>query len=138
MRIGTCLVVTLLCGVPWLDAGQSSSFDKLSAADRVVFAERFQRELWPLLTRGGKDSCLGCHHGKHSSGLRLSGQADADFRTLLREGFLLKDDPGSVLASVTRTDGKRRMPPGKRPAWSAAEVRLLRDFVEDLHKRQQP
>jgi hypothetical protein len=120
-----------------LEAGQGPSFDKLSDQDRKALSERFQREVWPLLQRGGKDGCVGCHRdGKIVSALHMTGDADKDFRMLLREGFLLKDDAGSLLARVVETDLRRRMPPRKFPGWTAAETKTLRDFVEAVDKKQ--
>jgi hypothetical protein len=106
---------------------------KLSAADQKKFAERFSKEVWPLLTRRGKDGCVGCHHPKHRTELRFSGKPDSDLAMLLKEGFLIPDDPGSLLAVVT-TRKRGRMPPGNRTAWTAAEVKVLRAFETDLNK----
>src|SRR4051812_31842381 len=120
-----------------LQAGQGPSFDKLPDADRKALGERFRREVWPLLERHGKDGCVGCHRdGKIVSALHMTGDADRDFRTLLREGFLLKDDNGSLLARVVDPDRRRRMPPGKRALWTEAETKTLRDFVEAVHQKQ--
>jgi hypothetical protein len=120
-----------------LEAGQAPSFDKLSDQDRKALGERFKRDVWPLLQRGGKDGCVGCHRDvKIVSALHMTGDSDKDFRMLLREGFLLKDDAGSLLARIVETDLRRRMPPRKFPAWTAAETKTLRDFVEAVDKKQ--
>ena len=93
--------------------------------------------VWPLLERGGKNGCVGCHNGKILSTLRMSGDADKDFRDMLREGFFLKGDVGSLLARILETDKKRRMPPpSKGPAWGVADVKILSDFVNDVHNKQ--
>ena len=126
--------VVLLLGLRRPSAAQPPSFDKLVEADRKVLGERFQREIWPLLVRGGKDGCVGCHTGK--TALRFAGDADKNFRMLLREGFFLKDDDGSLLSRINDTNKKRVMPPGNRPHWTAAEKRLLSDFVEAVHQKQ--
>src|SRR5262245_22650245 len=97
-----------------LQARQAPSFDRLADADRKELGERFRRDVWPLLERNGKDGCVGCHKtGKIVSALRMSGEADRDFRMLLRDGFLLKGDAGSLLERITDPDPKRRMPPRK-------------------------
>src|SRR5204863_500760 len=82
----------------------------------------------PLLTRDGKEGCVGCHAGKGGGALRFSGNPDKDFVMLLRDGFFLKDDAGSLLERVADRDVKRRMPPN-RPAWPEADVKVLRTFV---------
>jgi hypothetical protein len=120
-----------------LEAGQAPSFDKLADQDRKALGELFKRDVWPLLERGGKDGCVGCHRdGKIVSALHMTGKPDQDFRMLLREGFLLKDDAGSLLARVVETDSRRRMPPGKLRGWTAAETKTLRDFVEAVDEKQ--
>jgi hypothetical protein len=120
-----------------LRAAQAPNFDRLSEEDRQAFAERFRREVWPLLERNGKDGCVGCHRdAKIVSALRMSGDADKDYRMLLRDGFFLKGDAGSLLSRILETDRKRVMPPSKFPRWTEAEVKTLRDFVEDVHQKQ--
>src|SRR4051794_39027265 len=94
---GLLLLVAFLGLRGWVLA-QGRNFDKLADADRKVLGERFKADVWPLLVRGGKDGCVGCHSGgKLVSALRFSGDPDKDFRMLLREGFFLKDDGGSLL-----------------------------------------
>jgi hypothetical protein len=132
------LLLLLAASVSALGAAQAPSFDRLSEEDRKALGERFKREVWPLLEQGGKNGCVGCHRdGKIVSALRMSGDADRDFRMLLRDGFLLKDDAGSLLARVLDPDRRRRMPPpSKGPAWGEGEVRTLRAFVEAIHQKQ--
>jgi hypothetical protein len=143
------LVGVLLAGL-WggrLASAGGQQFDRLTDADRKVFAERFEQEVWPLLTRGGKDGCVGCHRGGGIvSALRMSGNVDKDFRMLLKEGFFLHPDAGSLLARVTERDEKRRMPhkwaAAKKEAipgepWPEKDIQILRNFVVDVDKKQQ-
>jgi len=129
------LVVLAMIAIlaPALVNGQN--FDRLDESDRQAFQRRFEKEIWPLLTRGGKDSCMSCHQ-KGAGSLRLRGDAGKDFVYLLKEGFFLRDDAGSLLARVSDKDKKRRMPPGLRAAWTDAEVSVLRAFVIDVDKKQ--
>jgi hypothetical protein len=141
MRARRCLVVLALlgavAGANGLRAEQGKSFDKLSDDDRAAFAARFKKEVWPLLLRDGKEGCVGCHgSGKGGGALRFSGNPERDFAMLLRDGFLIKDDAGSLLERVVDKDARRRMPP-KRPAWKDADVQVLRTFVNDVHLKQQ-
>jgi hypothetical protein len=122
-----------------LRAGQGPNFDKLNDADRAEFARRFERDVWPLLVRGGKDGCVGCHTtGKIVSSLKMKNDAGKDFRYMLREGFFIKGDPGSLLERMLTKDPKRRMPPDKLPGWTPAELKVLTDFVNDLDQKQKP
>ena len=127
------LAAVLLLAVE-LRAGQVGKFDKLSEADRKAFSERFQKEIWPLLERGGKDGCAGCHATKKGS-LHLSGDPAKDFVMLVGDGYMLRKDPGSMLERIVDKDKKRRMPPDERPGWTEAEVQVLRQFVDDLDKK---
>ena len=124
----------LLASVEILVAG-GINFDKLSDADRKVFSERFEKEIWPLMTRGGKQGCVGCHNGKIVADLRLSGDAKKDFAKMLKDGFFLHDDAGSLLARITDKDKTRRMPKDAEP-WNAKDTETLRRFTEDMHKKE--
>lgn len=120
-----------------LAAGQAQNFDRLAPADHKAFAERFEKEVWPLMTRGGKDGCVSCHAGKGSGSLKLSGAAAKDFARLLKEGFFIPGDAGSLLERITDPSAERRMPL-KKTAWPEADVKVLRAFVTDLDKKQRP
>ena len=111
---------------------QPGKFDKLSAEDRAALAQRFQKEVWPLLERGGKDGCVGCHNGTKVTTLRFSGKPADDFAMLVGDGFMIKGDPGSILERITDKDPKRVMPPNKLPRWSPDEVKVLRAFVNEV------
>ena len=128
--MGTGLAVAL--------AGGGGNFDKLSDADRKVFQERFTKEIWPLMQRNGKDGCAGCHGAgsKTVSSLKLKGDPAKDFPMLLKEGFFIPDDSGSVLTRISSKDKERRMP-HKREPWVKAEIDVLQKFVADLDKKQQ-
>lgn len=129
-------LVCLISGIAINVNGAPLDFDNLKEADRAAFSVRFEKEIWPLLKRNGRDGCVGCHKQKRGT-LAFSGKADPDFRTLLSMGFLLPDDPGSILHAVSVATGQQRMPPGKRPRWTKKEVELLRRFLEDVDKKQQ-
>jgi hypothetical protein len=125
-------------GVGWLLADQPVPAGQLSAADHKAFELRFQRDLWPLLSRNGKDGCVGCHHREHKSGLQFFPDADTSFQVLLTEGFFEPANPSSLLARASAPKGDGRMPPGSRPGWTDAELQTLRRFVNDLYQRQNP
>ncbi len=139
MKASRWLVVYVGAAVACLGAahgrGQPPSFDRLSEADRKAFGERFRKELWPLLLAGGKDGCVGCHNGRGGGSLRFRGDPERDFRMLVKDGFFLKDDAGSLLDRVVDPDRKRRMPPKNLPQWTESQVRVLRAFVNDLDRK---
>jgi hypothetical protein len=132
---GMLLLAVTVLAADRLRAGEIGKFDKLSPTDRKAFGERFQKEIWPLLERGGKDGCVGCHNGKKVTTLRFSGEQAKDFLMLVGDGYMIRKDPGSLLERITDKDKKRRMPPDERPHWTEAEVQLLRQFVDDLDKK---
>jgi len=115
---------------------QPPSFDKLTGADRQVFQKRFEKEIWPLMTRNGKQGCVGCHSGKQVTALRLTSKLETDFPMLIKDGFFLPNDAGSLLGRITDPDKERRMPKDRAP-WTEQEVQVLRAFVGDLDKKQQ-
>jgi hypothetical protein len=135
-RILAGLLAFSACGLTIALAG-GNNFDRLTAADRAVMQVRFNKEIWPLLERGGKQGCVGCHTpGKGS--LKMTGKADKDFRMLVKDGFFLPDDSGSILSRITSKNKKQMMPPpGKGDPWTKADIEVLEKFVADLDKKQQ-
>lgn len=138
----TLIVLALVLGcAAWswhYCAAQSNRFDKLTEDDRNAFAKRFEKEIWPLMNRNGKDGCVGCHAPVHISSMRFKDkEPDKAFRMLLKQGFFLTDDVGGILFKISHKDPKERMPPDGRTAWSAEEVATFKNFVEDLDKKQQ-
>lgn len=116
--------------------GGGGSFDKLGDADRLAFQQRFEREVWPLLLRDAKEGCVGCHVANHRSTLKFVGKASDDYRKLLADGFFLHNDSANLVAVIETKDRKKRMPPGQRPAWVAADITVLKQFIADLDKKQ--
>ena len=138
LAVGAVIANSASWATPRLESNEGGvNFDKLSAEDRKVMQERFAKEIFPLMQRGGKDGCLGCHGGgKGGQALRLTGQVDKDFPKLVKDGFFVPDDPGSLLGRMMEKDPKRRMPPDKKQAWSDKELELMKTFVTDLEKKQ--
>jgi hypothetical protein len=115
-----------------------ANFDFLTDADRKVMQERFVKEIYPMFQKDGKNGCVGCHSGKIVSSLKMSGNAEKDFRMLLKEGFFIPNDSGSMLTRIKSKDRKQRMPPpGKGEPWTEKEMEILHQFVTDLDKKQQ-
>lgn len=131
----TAAALLAFAAVELVLAGGGFNFDKLSDADRQAFSARFEKEIWPLMVRRGKDGCVGCHSGKIVADLRLSGDAKKDFAKMLKDGFFLHDDAGSILARVSEKDKTRRMPKGKAP-WTEQELQILRQFTLDMHTKE--
>jgi hypothetical protein len=119
-------------------AAGGPNFDFLTDADRKGMQERFTKDVWPLMLRGEKNGCVGCHNGKINGTLKMSGQVEKDFRMLVKDGFMIPGDSGSLLAHIKSKDRKKRMPPpGKGEPWTQAEMDVLHQFVVDLDKKQQ-
>lgn len=127
MRCGILLALGLVLLAPVLDASEALSAEKMKR-----WSVRFEKEIWPLLTRNGKDGCVGCHTPRHRSTLRISGGAGEEFEKLLVGGYLLPDDPGAFLHVVSTPNPKTHMPPGRRDSWAADEIALLKRFVTEL------
>src|SRR5690242_18507518 len=91
VRVVLGLVIVSGAALCWpagrAQSDQGVNFDKLSAEDRKVLQERFAQDIWPLMQRGGKDGCVGCHATpKGGQALRLSGKVEKDFPRLLKDG----------------------------------------------------
>lgn len=126
------------CSFGFALAGGGGNFDFLTEADRKVLEVRFVKEVWPLLQRHGKEGCVGCHNGKIVSSLKMSGNAEKDFRMMVKAGFFIPNDSGSLLTRIKSKDRKQKMPPpGKGEPWTDAEKDVLHKFVVDLEKKQQ-
>lgn len=114
-------------------------FDYLKDEDRKQMQERFAKELWPLFERDGKNGCVGCHALPKTGGnMKMTGKIETDFPMLVRDGFFIPGDSGSIHAHVISKDRKKLMPPpGKGERWTPQEVEILEKFVADLDKKQQ-
>jgi hypothetical protein len=137
MKIRLLLIGMLALAGAALAGGPN--FDRLSDDDRKAMQERFAKELWPLMMRGDKNGCVGCHQLPKTGGnMKMTGNLDKDFRKLVKDGFFIPNDSGSIVSHVTSTDRKKRMPPpGKADPWTKDEINVLEKFVADLDKKQQ-
>ena len=111
------------------------NFDSLKDGDRKAMQDRFAKEVWPLLQRNGKEGCVGCHQLPKTGGnMKFTGDLDKDFPMLVKEGFFIPGDSGSMLTQIS----KKRMPPaGKGKVWTKEEIEVLGKFVADLEAKQQ-
>jgi hypothetical protein len=134
-RIFAVVALGILMFAWQVSRAQPPSFDKLTDQDRQALQKRFEKEIWPLMQREGKKGCMGCHAGGQVTALRLTGELSKDFPMLVRDGFFIPDDAGSLLGRVTDPDPERRMPRKGKP-WTDTEVQTLRTFVADLNKKQ--
>jgi hypothetical protein len=105
----------------------------LSPQDNRAFAARFAKEIWPLITRK-ESNCLACHSTGSMTPLKLFPDAESSFKTLLTDGHLDAENPGSLLARLSAPDRARRMPPAPNKPWSDAEIQTLRAFSTDLYE----
>jgi hypothetical protein len=107
----------------------------LSDSDTAALSERFQREIWPLLTRANAN-CVACHNEKNPSQLHFFSDPDSSFKRLFTEGFFDPESPSSILARVSALKPAMRMPPPPAPAWTDAEQATLRAFVDEVFQHQ--
>ena len=98
-----------------------------------AFVRQFAQQFWPLLTRGGEDSCVGCHDAQNSSDLHFFPDARSSFLMLLEKDYFALNEPDSLVGRLTTTHPKKHMPKGKSsPPWSEAEIQRLRAYVTNL------
>ncbi len=125
-RPALLMAAAVLCFTP------AAAGEALNDAELRKWTVRFEKEVWPLLSRNGKDGCSGCHTARHRSTLRMTDSAAQEFGNLLVGGFLLPDDPGALLHVVRTPNPKTHMPPGKRASWTPDEIAVLQRFVTEL------
>jgi len=92
------------------------------ADPQAVLFQRFDKEIWPLLARGGDHSCVGCHDAESSSELHFYPDARSSFVMLLERNYFATNTPDSLLGRLTSTHPKRRMPKGKEAALKSLPI----------------
>lgn len=99
-------------------------------------AERFVREVWPLMADPAEPGkgCLACHQddANNTSQLVLSGGPELVFESLLTDGYFDLNDRDSLLGRIASKRPEGRMPPVPLPRWSDREVDRLRRFAADI------
>ncbi len=97
------------------------------------FEAEFEESVYPLMLRGGEQSCVQCHDAATSSDLVFVGQPKDDFRMLLTRGYFALTGPDTLLGRLTAANPKRRMPKGKdAKAWTPEEIERIRGFATAL------
>ena len=135
-----CLVValTVVAGEP--PKSTRGAAGGLTDADRIAFARRFTRVIWPMMAEPdlAEKGCLACHRDDQSntSALVFSGNPSEVFASLLAEGYFDRNNPSAILTRVAHKNDKFRMPPVPARSWSQAELRTLRTFVEELNAKR--
>lgn len=128
-----CKSLRLLVLLPlWLFAagGTQTGQSESAPASETESFRAFEKDIWPLLTRGGADSCVGCHDPETKSELHLPEEAKGAFQTLLQGGYFFPGNPDGLLGRLTSTNPQKRMPKGRAcPSWTEAEITKLREFV---------
>src|SRR5262245_41985755 len=119
LRCAPAVLLPVLTASTLLFASPVRAGGAINEEQMKQWTARFEKEIWPLLSRNGKDGCVGCHTPRHRSTLRMSGSAAQDFENLLFGGYFLPDDPGAFLHVVSTPNPKAHMPPGRRAAWTA-------------------
>src|SRR4051795_6864915 len=89
-------LAAILLLIPWADRVGAQE----PAHPEELFTE-FERNIWPLLTRGEGDSCVSCHDAETKSELRFFPEARASFQSLLEKGYFAASDPDSLLGRVS-------------------------------------
>ncbi|MEI6233574.1 MAG: hypothetical protein WCT04_11010 [Planctomycetota bacterium] len=109
---------------------------RLTDADMAAFSKRFEKELWPLLTRT-KGDCTHCHDGDTKSQLEIpDDNADTAFKHLLTEDRFDLKSPSGLMARLISKDVKLVMPPPTSKApWTDAEISLLKNFTTDMQPK---
>lgn len=107
----------------------TTSFFTIKASDALI--ARFEAEIYPLFQKGQSERCVDCHDATSSSNLQFIGNARDDFWMLLSGGYFETSQPDSLLARLTSSNPKRRMPKGKT-AWSKSTIQRIESFAASI------
>ena len=119
------LALTTLFCPPAINAAPTSASD-------ATF-KTFEENIYPLLQRGGDDSCLSCHDSDDTADLVFVGNAEDDYKLLLDGNYFDAEALDGLLARVASTNHKKRMPKGKRAKpWSPQEIQILNAFLDHI------
>ena len=111
----------------------SPATEKEAALALEDLEQRFRAQIYPFLSRGGADGCVGCHDAATSSDLVFIGDGADDFKMLLGGGYFERESPDGLLSRLLARNPKRRMPKGPNAhPWSEAEINLLSGLVAEL------
>jgi hypothetical protein len=128
----------LLLGVLALGLFNALGIDKPAGrtAEQEKLFKQFEQTVYPLILRGGEDSCISCHDGDGTSELVLFGNAHDDFQVLREGGYFLTNSVDTLIGRVSTDNPKKRMPKGRHSEpWSSEEIARLRAFDDDLNRR---
>src|SRR4030095_4570503 len=108
--------------------------ESAAANNDPFIAQRFEKEIWPLLARETRGtSCVKCHDADNTSELHFFSDAESSFTMLLEKGYLVLEGPDSLLGRILSHNPRKRMPRGKSmEPWPEKDVATLRAFLTDL------
>ena len=126
--------ILLLCGLCALVANSLAVFAELAEDSRLGELEtRFREAIYPMLTRGGEHSCVGCHDSSSNADLEFVGDPRDDFQMLIDGGYFQREQPDGLLGRLRSANPKRRMPKGDfSVAWSSEEIAVLDVFSAEI------
>jgi hypothetical protein len=107
----------------------------LSPEDDKALTARFEKEVWPLMSRDDA-GCASCHGQKNASQFLMLKDPRSAFHKLLAEGHFDDSNHASIVARVTTTDKAIKMPPTGMTPWTAEEMAVLTAFAEEVQRRQ--
>ena len=55
---------------------------------------------------------------------------------MIHVGVFLHNDAANLVALIETPVRKKRMPPGQRPGWAADDIKVLKQFIADVDKKQ--
>jgi hypothetical protein len=137
-RTGTRIALASLFLASLSSRGAEVSTLPSNSPAQAQIAERFQKEIYPLLARESdrQESCVGCHDVESRSSLVFLGEPGDDFEMLLENGYLALRGPDTLLGRVTSVNHQKRMPKGKAAEpWTSDEIERLKAFLVEVNAR---
>ena len=99
----------LLAGCIILCCGSTSA---APVEKREASLKMFKETIYPLLQRGGEDSCINCHDSDDTAELVFVGNSEDDYNLLLEGHYFDSETQDGLLARVASTNHRKRMPKG--------------------------
>ncbi|HET6386802.1 MAG TPA: hypothetical protein VFJ58_25705 [Armatimonadota bacterium] len=114
-----------------LSATPDSVMKAGAASAALTLKSRFVVQIWPIL-KAADHNCVGCHGASNPSSLHFTSSAADNYQSLLDHGYLSPTNPTGILTRVSAKSKDLLMPPAPEKPLSAAEIRTIQTFENDL------
>lgn len=112
-------------------AFSGSEFISMPIEKQQEFYQRFEREIYPLISSGG-GNCYSCHAEENKSELRFLEDHGQTFLRLMVQQYFDPENPMSFISRIESKLDKVVMPPPPMKPWSKDKIQTLRSFSQEI------